>query len=254
MISVIICSRSQDISIDLKENISKTIGVNFEYVVIDNSRNEYNIFQAYNLGVEKANGDILCFMHEDILFHSMNWGLIVQECLMNKEIGLVGVVGGRFLSDKVIPWCNLGHRVGCIRQGMVNDDGIYCSVIDGPRINDVIESAVVVDGLWICTRRNIFDNIRFDDVTYNGFHCYDIDLCMQVLYNKLKVVVVRDVDIEHKSCGVVSDVYYKQLDLFVNKWKKNLPISRGMGYNQLGTRIYQVYRDIKKTIYNYLRV
>ena len=66
MISLIICSRTADISDELKQNIATTIGCEYELCVIDNSRNEYSIFTAYNEGVRRAKGDILCFMHDDI--------------------------------------------------------------------------------------------------------------------------------------------------------------------------------------------
>ena len=74
MVSCIICSRKQDISTDLKENIKNTVGCDYELLIIDNSKNQYNIFKAYNEGIRRAKGDILCFMHEDIFYHTQNWG------------------------------------------------------------------------------------------------------------------------------------------------------------------------------------
>ena len=73
MISCIICSRRSDISAELKENIASTIGCEYELVAIDNSKKEYSIFSAYNEGVRRANGEILCFMHEDILYHTQGY-------------------------------------------------------------------------------------------------------------------------------------------------------------------------------------
>jgi len=68
MISLISCSRNSDISLKLKDNIAATIGCDYELVFIDNSKNSYNIFQAYNEGVSRSKGDILCFMHDDVIF------------------------------------------------------------------------------------------------------------------------------------------------------------------------------------------
>ena len=70
MISIVICSRKKDVSVELKKNIAETNGCEYEMVVIDNSRNKHNIFHAYNEGVSRAKGEILSFMHDDILFHS----------------------------------------------------------------------------------------------------------------------------------------------------------------------------------------
>lgn len=74
MISLIICSRTPTISEELSTNIAETIGCEYELVVIDNSKNEFSIFSAYNEGVKRSNGDVLCFMHDDILFRTLNWG------------------------------------------------------------------------------------------------------------------------------------------------------------------------------------
>lgn len=59
MISCIICSRQPDISAELKENIATTVGCEYELVVIDNSKDEYSIFSAYNEGVRCAKAYLL---------------------------------------------------------------------------------------------------------------------------------------------------------------------------------------------------
>ena len=70
MISIIICSRTQAISKDLSENVQNTVGCDHELVIIDNSENQYSIFEAYNLGIKQSKGEYLCFAHDDILFHT----------------------------------------------------------------------------------------------------------------------------------------------------------------------------------------
>ena len=68
MISIIICSRTASISDELNQNIDQTIGIPYELVVIDNSENLYSIFSAYNEGVKRSKYEMLCFMHDDIIF------------------------------------------------------------------------------------------------------------------------------------------------------------------------------------------
>jgi len=80
MFSLIICSRNNDICDELKKNISLTIGsYKYEIIVVNNSKNEYSIFQAYNVGVRKAKFQYLCFMHEDILYLTNNWGGVCYQ-------------------------------------------------------------------------------------------------------------------------------------------------------------------------------
>ena len=115
MISLIICSRTPEISNKLATNIAETIGCEYELVVIDNSRNSYSIFSAYNEGVRRANGNILCFMHDDILYKTIDWGKKVN-CLYkeNENIGVVGVLGSHYLTSKEGYWDMMQpYTTGC---------------------------------------------------------------------------------------------------------------------------------------------
>lgn len=244
MVSCVICSRGSDISTEQKINIAQTIGVDYELIVIDNSHNAYTIFSAYNEGVRRAKGDIICFMHDDIVFHSKKWGLIVvEEYLNNPHLGLVGVIGCQFLSNKVQPWWTLGHQLGYIMQGHYNEEGVYITFRDGHRLKKDSAIGVVVDGLWFCIRKDLFNYISFDELTFSGFHCYDIDICLQILQIGYEVRVLKGIEIEHKSGGQVNDSYYEQLGKFVKKWGERLPISRGLCWGKIGTLIYQWYRN-----------
>ena len=77
MISIIICSRFQSISKELKDNIENTVGVVHEIICIDNSKSQYDIFSAYNEGVKRSQYPLLCFMHEDILHYTSDWGKLL---------------------------------------------------------------------------------------------------------------------------------------------------------------------------------
>lgn len=242
MISIVICSRQSVIPEWLLQNIQSTIGVDYEIVWIDNSGNQYTIFQAYNDGVRRAKGEVLCFMHEDVIFRSQSWGTEVSDIFRDKSIGLIGVIGCQFLSNRVQPWWTLGHHLGCVTQGHYKGD-MYSTFLDGKPLNQRLADGVAVDGLWFCIRRDLFAKIWFDEQTFDHFHCYDVDTCMQVLQNGYRVVVAGDIHLEHKSGGQVSEKYYEQLGKFVAKWRRQLPISRGLGWGKIGTIIYQWYRN-----------
>lgn len=231
MISCIICSRRPDISAELKENIASTIGCEYELVVIDNSKNEYSIFSAYNEGVRRANGDVLCFMHEDILYHTQGWGKLVNDALRDESIGQVGVIGSQFLPNTMASWWLCSATKGQILQGYKDPKGNYSASLDGENIQQLTDT-VVVDGLWFCMNRTMFSLVRFDENTYNSYHCYDVDISMQVLSRGRRVVVVPDLLIEHRSLGNVTTSYYNQLQVFYDKWQANLPTWRGINITE----------------------
>lgn len=233
MISIIICSRTSDIDITLKENIKNTIDADYELIIIDNSNNDHSIFSAYNEGVRRAKGDILCFMHEDILFHTQNWGRKVESHLKDQNVGLIGVVGGHYLPDCPASWWSTECRSGQVIQGENNN--IYSTRTDlwyrykDENCNSI--QVVAVDGFWFCIPCKLFNKIRFDDVTFKGFHCYDTDICMQINQLGFEVRVVFDILIEHFSRGTQDESYLDERDIHYNKWRNNLPIVQGIELN-----------------------
>ena len=227
MISIIICSRKTDISQELKDNIAATIGCEYE---LCNSRNEYNIFTAYNEGVCRAKGEVLCFMHEDVLFHSECWGGIVNDYFADcKDAGLLGVIGGQFIPDTPSSYWEGGTQVGAVIQGYKDEKGCYQTYIEGSKPKELYSEVVAVDGLFICIPKNLFDLkvLAWDSETFHGFHCYDMDICYQVVNNGKKVMIARDILIEHQSPGNTDSVYCEQSQLLYNKWRNFLPIIKG---------------------------
>lgn len=229
MVSLIICSTKSSINLALQQNIEATIGCDYEIVLIDNSKGEYNIFQAYNLGVERAKGNILCFMHEDVIFHSSGWGAKVEHHLADNKVGMLGVAGMMVVPSK-----------GDARMG-----GYFCNNIptryttqeETPRhvtqnfIQPTvarIEEVAAIDGVWFCIPKKLFDRIRFDDVTFHGFHIYDLDISLQVLMQHKKIVICNDIIMEHMSNGIFSEVFLENLIKFQDKWHGILPLQRNV--------------------------
>lgn len=223
MISIIICSRSTKISDELEKNISKTIGIDYELIIIDNGKNTYSIFEAYNLGIKKSKYPILCFAHEDILFKTPSWGQLICDKLKNPSIGFIGVAGGLLMPRVPASWSALGVAKNFIQSDRANrNKSTHEFKTPNPEL-DMVE-VCLLDGVLLCCRKEIFDTIAFDEVTYKGFHAYDIDICLQAKQNKLKNYVVFDVLIEHYSHGFRSKEWVSNLLLLEKKWRKNLPM------------------------------
>lgn len=109
MISIVVCHRSPDFLEQFKQNLASSIGVDYELIVVDNSQNTYGICQAYNLGGAKAQYEVLCFAHEDILFHTLNWGQNLLQHFADSSVGAVGVAGSKVFGRK---WFTFGGKHG----------------------------------------------------------------------------------------------------------------------------------------------
>ena len=169
MISLIICSRQPDIPQALKDNISETIGVEYELIVIDNSKNKYSIFQAYNEGVRRSQYPYLCFMHEDISYHTQDWGKNIFEHFRDEKVGLIGIGGCHYLSKypvSLLSW-KLAERnkfysynyIQRYDKNKKHDTEIF-SNLPGSSVD-----VVAVDGMWFCMKRELFDHssLKFDE-------------------------------------------------------------------------------------------
>ncbi len=228
MISLIICSRSKDISKKLRENVEETIGTDFEWVIIDNSAGNLSIFKAYNLGVKRAHGNILCFMHDDILFLSNKWGEVVNNAFRMENLGLLGVIG-----NHVVPACPASWWTACYEEGHViqyyesekRQENLQYFKVNNRQVS-------IVDGLWFCIPHSLFSSIAFDEKTFSGFHCYDTDICLQILKQGRTISVANDIDIQHNSDGFLSPQFIKERQLWFDKWKSMLPICQGIDLSQ----------------------
>lgn len=236
MISLIICSRKSCISDELKHNIQLSIGVEFELIIIDNSTNMFSIFEAYNEGVRRSKGDILCFMHDDILYHTQNWGEKIQQHFKLNSIGIIGVVGSHYMPKCPASWWSSVSASGQILQGSRENNKYVLRnniMLDYKQRDQDSIDVVVLDGVWFCIPKKIFDRIRFDDVYFSGFHCYDSDICYQILKLDLSVKVVFDILIEHKSLGSFNDEFFQQQKKCYIKWADFLPQIRGIEISQI---------------------
>ena len=254
MLSIIICHRSPDLLAKLKPNIEDTIGVVYELIIIDNSNNQYNIFEAYNIGVSKSKYDIVCFTHEDVLFHTQNWGQKVIEHFIDLSIGMIGVIGANVFPKSPSPWWSNeivnDHLVNNIQHWQngapktsyqqilsQTDHEIVTRQYNNPSKQNVID-AVVVDGLWFCIRKKLFDDnkIVFDDTLFKGFHCYDSDISLQVKQHA-RVCVVFDILVEHFQQGNINKSWFESVILLNRKWRNSLPIFE----KEINENLYPLY-------------
>lgn len=221
MISIIICSRTPQLSQVLYQNIEETIGCAHELIVIDNSENKYSIFRAYNLGIQKSKGDFWCFMHDDILLHTKNWGFELLKIFNNdSKIGLIGVAGAKMKTKMPSAWwdCPEDQKVINIKQHMKNN-----TIQDWRQgwSDNSIEQVAVIDGVFMVAKRDI--NIIFD-TKLKGFHNYDLSLSLLYQQNKYKVVVTQNILLEHFSLGIINKEWFQSSLQFDALFKSSLPI------------------------------
>jgi GT2 family glycosyltransferase len=164
-----------------------------ETVPIDNEGNRYSAAQALNLGLDRTQGEIVVFCHQDVVFPP-NWADGLLRAL--KTLGQFGVAGpaGR---------CSDGTRAG-----HVIDHGKAWHYPPLPR------EAETLDELCLVIRRD--SELRFDE-SFNHFHLYGADLCLQARLRDLPCYAL-DCCLEHLSGGNKDEHWHEEKERFIRKW------------------------------------
>ncbi len=224
MISVIVCSRTprkESETLHMKM-IKATIGVAHEYICIDNSKSTYSLCSAYNAGVNASTGDLCLFLHDDVFCMEQGFGKILEKKFLdNHNLGCVGLAGTNYLPAHTASWVTAGRPfiAGAILHEL---DSKQILTVYSDVQTDV--PAVVVDGLFFAIPKKLFETIRFDEITFNGFHGYDLDICMQIRKTHA-IIVTRDILVKHKSGGTYSSAFETYQVRFLAKYAQELPAS-----------------------------
>ncbi|GAA3977111.1 glycosyltransferase family protein [Mucilaginibacter dorajii] len=226
MISIIISSANPAFLQQVTKNINDTIGITHEIIATDNSNGQRGICQVYNEGVAKAKYDLLCFMHEDILIKTSNWGSVVADTFNNyPKLGLIGLVGSAYKPLAPSGWGGVGphtHYTNIIQSYQYSDkqpEHQYRNPAD-----EKLSRVACVDGVWFCTTKNIATQYPFDEQNFTGFHAYDIDFSLLV-GQKYTICVIYDVLIEHFSEGNYNKTWLLDTLKLHEKWNSQLPVN-----------------------------
>lgn len=225
MISIIVCSKCDDEYFrKFAEHLQSTVGIASEIIRIDNSKNEHSIFSAYNLGASKSTMPYLCFVHEDVRFHTQNWGKKVIEHLEKPQAGIIGIAGSPEVNNFPSPWTWHKKHINIIQGNNKNNPQKKPKHVTIPTKNRKFAlPCVLLDGVFLCMKKDLMNQIRFDE-SFTGFHGYDMDISLQSHTSGYVNHVVYDILLEHFSRGSRDKAYYQNLLKLFRKWKNQLPL------------------------------
>ncbi len=221
MISIIICSRNITLFDKLKESINNTVGVvEYEIIKLDNLTIKESITKVYNRGIDIAKYEFLLFVHEDVVFHTPNWGVVLANIFnQDSNIGLVGIAGSKYKSR--YPSAFWHTKI----------DELFIHILQHynsrkPQVQKLgfkennLEQVVAIDGVFLALRKNT--NVKFNE-EIKGFHCYDLGISIDVIENKYEIVVTDQILIEHFSIGNTNLDFVKGVINFHRLYKNKLP-------------------------------
>jgi glycosyltransferase involved in cell wall biosynthesis len=203
------------------ELIKKTCGIRDVEVIEYVNPGKYSLSEIYNKGLKESKNDIVVFCHNDISFDSKNWGKrIVKRYEKNPDYGILGVAGTKHMSTTGRWWDDFSKMYGNVYH---EHEGKKWLSKYSSGINDRIEDVILVDGLFFAVNKN---NIKKNfDESVEGFHFYEVTFCFDNFLEGVKIGVIHNIKVVHKSIGMTNDQWEENRKVFAEKYKDKLPVT-----------------------------
>jgi hypothetical protein len=200
------------------EYLKKSSGFKKIEVIEKINNGEKSLSEVYNEIIQESKTDIVVLCHDDIYFDTTSWYYKLKSHFENTDYGILGVAGTTNM-PKTGRWWDLRKNM----IGIVNHEsgGKKWTSKYSEEFNKSIRQTVIVDGLFIALSKSKIKH-NFDE-EFKGFHFYDIAFCFRNHLENVKVGVITNIRITHKSIGQTNEQWEQNRELFVEKYGKNLP-------------------------------
>ena len=204
---------------EFTEYLKKSSGFKKLEVIEKVNNGEKSLAQVYNEVLSESKTDIVVFCHDDIYFDTNSWYNKLLKHFEKNDFGILGMAGTTQMPSSGMWWEDRRKMVGIVNH---ESDGKKWESKYSESLGNSITETVVVDGLFIAIdKRKIKKNFNED---FKGFHFYDIPFCFENHIEGVKVGVITNIRITHKSIGQTNEQWEKNRKLFESKYAKNLPV------------------------------
>jgi glycosyltransferase involved in cell wall biosynthesis len=201
------------------EYLKKSSGFKKINVIEKVNNGEKSLSQVYNEILEESQTDIVVLCHDDIYFDTTSWYSKIVKHFEKGDFGILGVAGTTSLTDSGRWWDEKRKMVGIVNHE--HEGKKWESRYSESFENGVCET-LIVDGLFIALHKKRIKK-NFDE-SVNGFHFYDVTFSFSNHLEGVKVGVITNIRITHKSIGMTNEKWDENRIIFADKFKDNLPI------------------------------
>jgi hypothetical protein len=204
---------------EFTEYLKKSSGFKKLEVIEKVNNGEKSLAKVYNEVLSESKTDIVVFCHDDIYFDTNSWYNKLLKHFEKSDFGILGMAGTTQMPSSGMWWEDRRKMVGIVNH---ESDGKKWESKYSESLGNSIMETVVVDGLFIAIdKRKIKKNFNED---FKGFHFYDIPFCFENHIEGVKVGVITNIRITHKSIGQTNKQWEENRKLFELKYSKNLPV------------------------------
>ena len=211
-VSVLMCSAKPERAA-ISEAMYRTLlaQVPHEIIVIGDAR---SLAEGYNRALAQAQNDIVLFAHDDVGIASPDFAARLLRGLARHD--LVGVAGTRKLSGGA--WHFAGYPYLAGQVGMPGDNGSFVVTLYDATEQES-RGMLALDGLLMATSRRTALGLGFDEITFDGWHLYDLDFSLRASIAGLDCATCNDILAVHGSQGSYDEQWLKYSQRFIDKHK-----------------------------------
>lgn len=218
MLSIIICTRDPKRFETVEGHYNRLLaGIAHEIIRVDNPR---SLAAGYNHGIDQARGDYLIFSHDDVEPVCDDFFQRLHQHLQHFD--LVGLAGTNKLINGFWGAACYPYIFGQVAYPNANGPGYGVSVFNCPAA--AVGGIQAFDGLFFAVRRQVVEKVRFDPVTFDGFHLYDLDFSFASFRAGFKLAVACDMPVIHSSPGKIDTVWKSYAERFDVKYQGKTPM------------------------------
>jgi hypothetical protein len=179
---------------------------------------EKSLSEIYNEILKESKTDIVILCHDDIYFDTTSWYSKIMKHFEKSDFGIIGVAGTTSMTSSGQWWEDRSKMVGIVNH---EHEGKKWESKYADSLENRIKQTVIIDGVFMAISKNRIKK-GFDE-SFEGFHFYDIPFCFSNHLENVKVGVITNIRITHKSIGMTNEQWEKNRQQFVQKYKNNLP-------------------------------
>lgn len=204
---------------EFQEYLKKSSGNPKNEIIEKVTNGEKNLSQVYNEIISESSNEIVVLIHDDVYFDTKNWSQKIEKLFeRNLDYGILGMAGTTKMPESGMWWEDRSKMFGIVNH---ESEGKKWESKYSDSLGNDVKEVVVVDGVFIALNKQKIKS-NFDE-NVEGFHMYDVNFCFKNFLEDVKIGVLTNIRLTHKSIGMTNDKWEDNRKIFVEKYSSFLP-------------------------------
>lgn len=229
---VIVYTNTEQLAEAIKYLELQSIFPSIELILLDNRASKFtSAASALNCGAEKAVGEVIVFMHQDIYLWDNKLLEKYYNILHEKPNAILGVAGVAQMDHlRYYDFCETKDRI-----------------FRGRTSHGKLMQAITLDECMFAMQKSLWQSLKFDERTCDNWHFYGVDICYNNLLNGGENYILS-ADICHESKGsAYNKSFRRSLKSLIKKYRKKLKRIETMCVNiKCNMAMYFIYSMVSR--------